>query len=467
MKQSELFFSAIAVPLDVAAMLAAAVVSYQIRFHPQIRGIRPVIFELPFRAYVWWAVLAAVAGTLVFALAGLYRITPNRRFGEEFPKILLACSTVTALVVGVMFFTRNLFESRFIILMAWVFGIALTLAVRGTLRRLQRRLYQFGIGVHRVVLIGSSSVADDLRQEFAERPQRGFRVVAQFADFNANAARALTQLAHAGTIDEVIQVGANLDRRQTLDLVELLQARHLGYAYTADLLGTKVANFQVAIHAGIPLVEVRRTRLDGWGRIWKRMFDLVGALGLIVVTAPVMVGVGLAILIDSGRPIFFSSWRVGERGRRFRFLKFRSMIPGSHQLRYDPAFAAEQENLRAGSPMIKFKNDPRVTRAGRFLRRWSLDELPQIFLVGLGTMSLVGPRPHEVEEVARYGQSQREPLLVKPGLTGLAQVSGRSDLNFDDEVKLDSFYVQNWSPWLDLRILLQTPAAVLRRRQAE
>lgn len=467
MKRSELIFSALAVPLDFLALLAAAVVSYQIRFHPSVRGIRPVIFLLPFGEYVPWAMLAAAFGVLAFGLAGLYRITATRAPGEDVAKIFLACSTSVAVVVGVMFFTRYLFESRFIILTAWILSVVFAVLMRVLLRQLQRQLYRFGVGIHRLALIGSQGVANDLRQEFSARPAHGYRVVVQFPEFTAAVVQALRELAANDNIDEVVQAGVNLDRQQTLDLIELLQAHHLDYTYTADLLGTRFANFHLAIHAGVPMVEVRRTRLDGWGRIWKRLFDLVGASALMVLTAPLMVIVGLAVVLDSGRPVFFTYRRVGERGRKFRFIKFRSMVPGSHQLRYDPDFAAQHHNLRAGTPMIKFENDPRVTRVGQFIRRWSFDELPQLFLVMGGAMSLVGPRPHEIEEVARYGQSQRQLLFVKPGITGLAQVSGRSDLAFDEEVKLDSYYIQNWSPWLDVQILWKTPGAVLRRRQAE
>ena len=143
------------------------------------------------------------------------------------------------------------------------------------------------------------------------------------------------------------------------------------------------------------------------------------------------------------------------------------MIDGAHRYRGDSKFLAENVNLRAGSPMMKFQNDPRITRVGKFIRRFSIDELVELFLVLRGDMSLVGPRPHLPEEVAKYEQSHKKVLTIKPGITGLAQVSGRRDLTFEDEVKLDTYYIENWSLLLDLSILLRTPLAVFRNRKAE
>ncbi|HQA63805.1 MAG TPA: sugar transferase [bacterium] len=143
------------------------------------------------------------------------------------------------------------------------------------------------------------------------------------------------------------------------------------------------------------------------------------------------------------------------------------MVKDAHKYRFDEGFLNHQKNLRAGTPMMKFEKDPRVTRVGRFIRRFSIDELPELFNVLAGKMSLVGPRPHEVEEVAKYQNHHRKVLTIRPGITGMAQVSGRSDLDFEEEIRLDTWYMENWSPKLDLMILFKTPVAVLRRRQAE
>jgi exopolysaccharide biosynthesis polyprenyl glycosylphosphotransferase len=271
-------------------------------------------------------------------------------------------------------------------------------------------------------------------------------------------------LAQADKVDEIIQINPNLSVETTGALIDLANDYHMTYRYTADLLGTQLTNHEITTIAGTPIIEVKHTRLDGWGRILKRIFDVVASFILILLLSPIMLLTTLAIVFDSGRPIFFSYRRMGQYGKPFFYFKFRSMFKDAHQQRFDPEFLARQHNTREGSPILKFKDDPRITRVGRFIRRFSLDELPELFLVLIGAMSLVGPRPHELEEVDRYQKHHKKLLSIKPGITGLAQVSGRSDLNFEEEVKLDVFYMENWSLMLDLRILFKTPWAVLRPR---
>jgi lipopolysaccharide/colanic/teichoic acid biosynthesis glycosyltransferase len=180
----------------------------------------------------------------------------------------------------------------------------------------------------------------------------------------------------------------------------------------------------------------------------------------------------LLIKLTSKGPIFFRklpdstpSRRIGEDGVPFPYFKFRTMRHDAHDLRYDPDFQKEHGTLREG-PLVKIKNDPRVTPVGRFLRAWSIDELPEFFLVLKGDMSLVGPRPHLPEEVDMYKPHHRRVLSIKPGITGMAQISGRADLDFEDEVKIDTWYIEHWSPVLDLWILLKTPFVVLGRKGA-
>jgi len=236
-------------------------------------------------------------------------------------------------------------------------------------------------------------------------------------------------------------------------------------------LEVKVLRNEVSDLAGIPIVEVKKTTLDGWGRIWKRLFDIFGSALLIILFSPILLLVALAIKLDSRGPVFFSKrddgsfvTRVGEGGRPFHYFKFRSMIVNSDSMRYKEL---ADKNLRTDGPLVKIKDDPRVTGVGKLIRRWSLDELPELFLVFIGKMSLVGPRPHLPEEVAKYEHHHKKTLTVKPGITGMAQVSGRSDLLFEEEVKLDVYYLENWSLLLDISILLKTPLAVLKHRQAE
>jgi len=183
---------------------------------------------------------------------------------------------------------------------------------------------------------------------------------------------------------------------------------------------------------------------------------------VLVVSSPIFLTIAILIKIDSAGPIFVKLERIGEKGKKFTLYKFRSMVKNAHSLKKDLV----EFNERADGPLFKIKNDPRITRIGRFLRRMSLDELPQFFNVLKGHMSLVGPRPHEPEEVSKYERWQKKLLAIKPGITGLAQISGRSDLKFEEEAKLDIYYIENWSLKLDWQIVFKTPWVVLTGRSA-
>lgn len=464
MKRSELIFSAITVPLDYVAILLAAVAAYFMRYLPLIQSIRPVIFNLQFSEYLVIALAVALGWLVVFALTGLYAMGGTKKISTELTKIFIGCSAALALILAVMVFSRYLFDSRFIILVTWGLAIIFVSLERLIIRFFQRLAFKAGIGVHRVVVIGTGPIAESLIDEFNTRPMLGYRVVIQKDAFDPTTANELAQMVADDRFDEIIQVNPNLPTNQTENLISFVNDHHLTFKYTADLLGTRLTNLEVSTVAGTPVVEVKKTQLDGWGRIYKRIFDIVAALILLVIASPIMLLIALLIKLDSIGPIFFTYQRIGQLGKPFTYFKFRSMINNAHRYRFDEQFLAQHPNVRAGSPMMKFKNDPRVTRVGRRLRRWSLDELPEFLLVFVGKMSLVGPRPHEVEEVQHYQRHHKKLLTIKPGVTGLAQVSGRSDLDFEQEAQLDAYYIENWSLGLDLQIMLKTPWAIIRRR---
>lgn len=211
---------------------------------------------------------------------------------------------------------------------------------------------------------------------------------------------------------------------------------------------------------GMALLRLTKPTMNGLPRIVKNVVDLVGALALAILVAPILAVLATAVAADGG-PVFYRQTRIGRRGRPFRMIKFRSMVVGA-----DRKLAELQEQNEGAGPLFKMRSDPRVTRVGAFLRRFSLDELPQLFNVLSGSMSLVGPRPPLPAEVATYSRDASRKLLVKPGLTGLWQVSGRSDLSWDESVRIDLRYVENWSLAQDAMILWKTFGAVLRRTGA-
>jgi exopolysaccharide biosynthesis polyprenyl glycosylphosphotransferase len=232
---------------------------------------------------------------------------------------------------------------------------------------------------------------------------------------------------------------------------------------------------KVSTIAGVPIIELSRTRLSGWGRITKRAVDIILASLLLIILSPVFLVISIFILIESGFPIIYKNERVGQHNKKYNTLKFRSMYQkystgpqfgeqGKEALKFEEQLILT--NSEKKGPIYKIKNDPRITPVGRFLRRWSLDELPQFINVLLGNMSLVGPRPHQPREVSKYSDDHSILLEIKPGITGLAQISGRSNLSFDDEAKLDTFYVENWNLYMDIIILIKTPFIVLKGKGA-
>ncbi len=471
MKKPELFFSFLLVPLDYALLVLAGISAYHLRFSSFSTGIRPIIFNLPFDQYLELVFLIALAWLLVFAFAGMYRIRRPANVARELARVVLACSTGLALIAIFIFFRRGLFDSRFIVIAAWFLAIVYVSAGRLFIRWLRRRLCRFGIGIRHLVLVGNSKTTDKLLSEFAVNPQLGYSVTKRLRDFSLESAQELAEMLASVPVEEIMQSDPNLSKAEALRLYDFAAEHHLVYKYVADLLEVKVLRTEVTDLAGIPIVEVKKTTLDGWGRIWKRLFDIFGSGLLIIIFSPILLIVAVAIKLDSRGPVFFSCrddgtpvTRVGEGGQPFRYFKFRSMIDNCDSMRYKEL---ADRNLRTDGPLVKIKDDPRVTRVGKIIRRWSLDELSELFLVFIGRMSLVGPRPHLPEEVAKYEHHHKKVLTVKPGITGMAQVSGRSDLLFEEEVKLDVYYLENWSLLLDISILLKTPFAVLKHREAE
>jgi exopolysaccharide biosynthesis polyprenyl glycosylphosphotransferase len=260
-------------------------------------------------------------------------------------------------------------------------------------------------------------------------------------------------------VDEVFVTLPREKYGQLVDtIVRLCEEQGIIVRIQSDLFKLKIARWQVDELGGIPIVTIRSGPSDGWPLLAKRLIDICGSSLLLVALAPLFVGVALGIKLDSPGPVFFIQERVGLNGRRFKLVKFRTMVVGADQQQQE----LECLNEAAG-PVFKIKGDPRITRLGRFLRRYSIDELPQLFNVLRGEMSLVGPRPLPVRDIERIdARGHKRRLSVKPGVTCLWQVNGRSNVSFNEWVRLDLEYIDKWSLGLDMKILLKTIPAVLK-----
>lgn len=472
MKKSELFFSFLLIPVDFAMIVFAAFLTHSLRFSGIITGIKPAIYTFTLKEYLVWSALGALISMGVFALNGLYNLKTTRGGLREAYRVFISISAVMMALIVLLFFQREFFSSRFIFLVVWALAIIFVVLGRLIIRLSQRSFLKYGYGVHRVAIIGNETIGKALINTYKRQPRMGYKIMAHILPLkNRNVIGFLENILQRKGLDEVIQCSPYLTKKEILKIVDWCDTNNVVYKFAPDLLGTQATNIDIETVSGIPIVELKDTPLDGWGRIFKRIFDMLLSFCFILLLSPVMIATAIAIKLDSKGPVFFSRLddnrplkRVGQKGDLFRYFKFRSMKPKTNNLRYT---VLAKQNMRKGTPMVKIKDDPRITRVGKFIRRFSIDELSEFFLVLVGKMSLVGPRPHLPEEVAKYKKHHKRVLKIKPGITGLAQISGRSDLDFEEEVRLDTYYIENWSPRLDLWILLRTPLAVLKKRSAE
>ncbi len=469
MKKVELIFRAILVPLDYLMLLLAGWLAYVIRFDESVVGIRQVIYELPFQDYMQVTALSSLVMLIIFAWTGLYNITGTRRVIDEIRKVVVACSTGVLAIIILFFFNRDLFSSRFIILTTWILSIVLVAVMRFIIIQVERSLFRKGIGIHRVLLIGNNKTASVLDNAITSHPELGLQIVERTNQVDEVLFAKLPKVIKLKHIDEIISADSSVNRTQQAKFIEFAKIHHVDFKYAADIFDAQSTNISIRPIAGIPIVEMHRTALQGWGRIIKRTMDIVFSLCAIIVFGPIMLVTAIAVRLDSPGPIIYRNKRVGENDSRFKVLKFRSMKQeyciGDEFENEQAALALEKKLIEEKSikegPVYKIKDDPRVTRVGKIIRRFSLDEFPQFWNVLKGDMSIVGPRPALPNEVEEYEPWQRRRLSMKPGITCIWQVSGRNDVPFEQWMEMDLRYIDNWSLWLDFKILLKTVHTVV------
>lgn len=462
MKRSELFFGALLVPVDFLALFAAAATAYFLRTSEYVQQYRPAVFEfdLPLSEYMQLSVVVSVLIVGILALQGLYSIQVTRRMFEEFSRIFSGITTGFVLIILYSFLSAELFQSRFIVLVAYILAIMFVTIGRITIKRSQQELLKRGMGVHRVVLAGQGKFSEELQDIFLMRPQLGYRVVGVVQNAHWNT---LEEIYRFKGIDEVIQTDPTMPEDDNLALLDFCEQYKIDYQYIPNLFETHAVNLRYRQIGAVPILALTRTPLDGWGRIAKRTVDITGALVGFIVLSPLLFIAALLLKMDTKGPVFYRQVRVGRNMKPFEITKFRSMYAKDCVgPRYGGRAAAEKyQELKAAAnersgPLFKMKNDPRVTKMGKFLRKTRIDELPQLFNVLKGEMSLFGPRPHLPEEIVQYDKHQRKLFTIKPGMSGMAQVEGNAGLPFDEEARIDIAYIENWSLWLDFILLIKT-----------
>ncbi|MFL5760647.1 MAG: sugar transferase [Thermomicrobiales bacterium] len=455
-------------------------VAYQLRYNFELGGKILFFDQEPFSTFYGMSALFVGATLLAFILRGLYRLPRWVGFLDEATLVTGGVTTAMATVILLAFLFR-FSPSRLVFLYAWICAVAILLTRRLFSRAAQRWLWARGIGVDRVLVVGAGETGRRLMQAMMSKPLLGYQVVG-FVDDGISAdalavatEHRVTRAERLGTaddigavveshrIDEVIIALSGEEHDRVLSIIEHCRRRAVTFKVVPDLLQLSLDRIDIGEVAGVPLIGLKDASIRGLNYVVKRSIDVVIAVIVLAVMAIPMAIIGVLVKRDSEGPVFYRALRIGRNGVPFTLIKFRCMVDGADEQR-EQLYAAHGEGQ--DPRLFKLPHDPRLTRVGRVLRRWSLDELPQFVNILKGEMSVVGPRPQLPEEVAKYEDWHRQRLLVTPGLTGLWQINGRSQLSFDEMVRLDLYYAEHWSPWLDLKIVLRTAPAVATGRGA-
>ncbi len=449
---------------DVVLINLAFALAYVVRYVWQ--WFLPALFHDPYRDYLGQQLVLTVLLALTYRYSGVWRRRRGESWLDESARVATATAAGITLMMAVTFFLQPSPFSRLLLFWALLFIVLFIAAARLTRRIMLSLLYRRGIGVDRALVVGAGETGRSVIRTLLARPDLGFALVGYLDDGDGVVGigriprlggyveldRHLTALAPIHTVFLALPGAMH---PELLNLLQVCRQHEVRAQVAPDLLQLSLNRVEFTTMAGMPLLGVRDMAAFGhittWGRLLKRALDLFIIALFALPTLLVMGLIALFIKLDSPGPVLYPSPRVGRNGHLFNMYKFRSMVQDA-----DEQKEALRELNEADGPMFKIKHDPRLTRAGRFIRRLSLDELPQLYNVLVGQMSLVGPRPPLPEEVEHYKPWHRQRLAVVGGMTGLWQVSGRSDLSFDELCLLDIYYIENWTVGLDVRILLQT-----------
>jgi len=458
---------------DVALINGAFALAYFVRY--ELEWPRAVVDEyyVPYEMFLPMAALFTVVLLLTFSLEKVYEVRRGRPWLDEVYAILNGTTNGAILVIAFFFLTGSPSYSRLIFLyavVAVVVVLGLGRAVRNAILNLLRKR---SIGVDRVLVVGAGETGRTLMRNIVAQPELGYQIVGYVDDDQKKANGAVGRFPGLGSVDDLpaILAKGNVDEvivtlpwmyhRKILRIIAECARSDIRARIVPDMFQMSMNRVDMDNLSGLPLLSMRQPTISTSGRAIKRALDVLGATFVLLLTSPFMALAALAIRLDSPGPILFLQERVGKGESRFMVYKFRTMFCDAEQ---------QLERLKgrneATGPLFKMKRDPRITRVGRVLRRTSIDELPQLYNVLIGDMSLVGPRPPIPREVAQYQEWHRRRLAVAPGITGLWQVSGRSDLTFDEMVLLDLYYIENWSLFMDVIVLLRTIPQVLFGRGA-
>jgi exopolysaccharide biosynthesis polyprenyl glycosylphosphotransferase len=451
--------------VDLLALNLAFVAAYLLRYTLQVGGEIPGEFDVSYPDYVPIQAAMTVIMLVSYLLKGMYRLPRGVPWIREMSAVLSATSIGVMVLFAAVSMTRYPASSRALFIYFWLLSVLAVGLSRLLMRLVRAALRRRGIGVKRVVVVGGNNtlgrrIMHGIATERSSAQVIGFVDLEPGDDFGRfrflGIASELPRLVSELNVDEVVIALPAASHEQVLRIMDLCRRRGLEFRVVPDLYQIRLNRVDVDSINGIPLIAVSESQIMGWNLVLKRVLDVAVSVIVLATLSPILGFISLVIKLDSPGPVLFRQLRVGRDGKTFTLHKFRSMRQDAEE-KLDELM----EMNEATGPLFKIREDPRMTRVGKLIRRTSIDELPQLINVFRGEMSLVGPRPPLPTEVEKYEEWHMRRLEVSPGLTGLWQVSGRSEIPFDEMVMLDIYYIENWSLGLDLSILLRTIPAVL------
>ena len=469
MRRHEFFFWLVRIPLELGIVVLAFWIARTIRISTDlIPGVHLPVRSMDTPYLLSLAVISYGIIGIIFAFQRLYAIDRMMWIIEEIFTIIKSIFVSFFVMIGLIYLTNGfpydtILIPRLILLYAFILCLVGIIIERFIIKQLRlwgiRRKW---FSAKKILLVINHAEAN---LENILQSDQYSDIIGYLSPFEQKSHFSYlgTIGQHAATIEkyhieEIIVLSHDLPYEIKKSLFEYCQIYGIRYRYVGNLYETTKQNAHIDFVGRIPFIEIRTIGITSWGRVIKRLFDLVVGMSLLIVFIPFGFLISLFILLESSGSPFYSSSRVGRNNILFSMMKFRSMIKNADHLKKEMIAS----NERTDGPLFKIKHDPRVTKIGRFMRKWSIDELPQILNVLRGDMSFIWPRPHLPEEVARYTDRQKQVLTIKPGITGMAQVYWRDTNTFNREVELDLFYIENWSLLLDTKILLLTFRAIFQ-----
>jgi exopolysaccharide biosynthesis polyprenyl glycosylphosphotransferase len=443
--------------MDACIFAVSFWLAYQLRADPRIIeafGMPPI--DIPFKGFAWLLVILIPAAPLILEAQGFYEralLCPRVTTAWQLFK---GCA-LTATGVILSLFLSRMQLARWIVIWFSVTSFVLVFVKEEVLRFIFRsKLAQAQI-VRHFILVGTGEETSRIRKEMRAKSPEGVEILAEL-NLNETPVQKLAELLHEHSVNGVILSAKHSYFEQVEAAIRACELEGVEAWMVADFFNTQISRTSIDDLCGHPVLVFRSAPEASWQSVLKQLIDFLGAFAMLLATAPILLVVSVLIKLTSPGPIFFRQQRSGLNGRPFTIYKFRTMVTDAEQRKHELAAMNEMDG-----PVFKMTKDPRITPLGKILRKFSIDEFPQLFNVLRGEMSLVGPRPLPVDEVKRFNDfAHRRRLSVKPGLTCLWQVSGRNNVkDFKDWVRLDLEYIDNWSIWLDVKILWRTVPVVL------